>query len=64
MLTDSSAGRRMLCAPTEKLVFTEDVVITTNQDARIDLILAEEYIDKEGFLDLLNARIQAKETKI
>ncbi|MEJ5960746.1 hypothetical protein [Pedobacter immunditicola] len=47
----------------EKPIFIEDVVITTSQDSRIDLILAEEYIAKEGFVDLLNARILAKEAK-
>lgn len=47
----------------EKPIFIEDVVITMSQDSRIDLILAEEYIAKEGFVDLLNARIQAKEAK-
>ena len=47
----------------EKPMFIENVVITDSQDSRIDLILAEEYIAKEGFLDLLNARIQAKEAK-
>lgn len=47
----------------EKPIFIENVVITDSEDSRIDLILAEEYIAKEGFLDLLNARIQAKEAK-
>lgn len=47
----------------EKPIFIENVVITTSQDSRIDLILAEEYIAKEGFIELLNDRIQAKEAK-
>jgi hypothetical protein len=47
----------------ETPIFIEDVVITMSQDSRIDLILAEEYIAKEGFVDLLNARIKAKEAK-
>jgi len=47
----------------EKPIFIDDVVITMSQDSRIDLVLAEEYIAKDGFLDLLNTRIQAKEAK-
>ena len=47
----------------EKPTFLEHVVITSSQDSRIDLILAEEYIAKEGFLELLNERIEAKEAK-
>ena len=53
----------LLAKAPEKPIFIEDVVITSSQDSRIDLILAEEYIAKEGFLDLLNARIDAKEAK-
>lgn len=47
----------------EKPIFLENVVIMSSQDPRIDLILTEEYIAKEGFLELLNERIKAKEAK-
>ncbi|WP_431294154.1 hypothetical protein [Pedobacter sp. P26] len=47
----------------EKPAFLENVVVTSSYDARIDLILAEEYIAKEGFLELLVKRIQSKEAK-
>lgn len=49
--------------PIEKPMFIENVVVTASQDARIDLILAEQYIAKEGFIDLLKSRIQSKEAK-
>lgn len=61
-IADYIEGLLLEKAP-EKPKFIEDVVITTSQDSRIDLILAEEYIAKEGFVDLLNARIKAKEAK-
>lgn len=61
-IADYIEGLLLAKAP-EKPIFIEDVVITSSQDSRIDLFLAEEYIAKEGFLALLNARINSKETK-
>lgn len=62
LIADYIEGLLLAKSP-EKPIFIEDVVITSSQDSRIDLILAEEYIAKEGFLELLNARIHAKEAK-
>lgn len=51
------------CKTVQKPEFVENVVITSSYDQRIDMVLAEEYIAKEGFQELLNERIKAKEVK-
>lgn len=47
----------------EKPVFVKEVKLTENKEPRLDLILAENYISKSGFNELLKERIQAKEKR-
>jgi ribosomal protein L23 len=61
-IADYVQGLLLNQAP-EKPIFIEKTVITSSQDSRIDLIIAEDYIAKEGFLELLKARVLAKEAK-
>jgi ssRNA-specific RNase YbeY (16S rRNA maturation enzyme) len=47
----------------QKPAFIDRIVFTDNKESRLDIILAEKYIAKDGFTDLLNLRIQAKESR-
>lgn len=43
--------------------FIEKITHTSNLEPRLDLILAEKYIAKDGFIELVNSRILEKEAR-
>jgi len=43
--------------------FIDRIAITDNMEPRLDIIMAEKYLAKDGFANLINSRIQNKESK-